>query len=798
MIVYAHSLEGKGSEAWEPLFTPFGIDADQCQGHECEKCKDLDPRHGHLNKVAWWTAKFAAEMFPPSPDREAARQWGYLAGLWHDLGKFHPDFQRKLAGERLQIEHSGAGAAWSRQHAMHGWEILAFCIAGHHSGLPNFQNAEASGDKLSPLLTRLERAKKEVLLCVQSSAADDILHAPSTFPVPDFSKTGLESMVLSDFVRLLFSALVDADSLATEAFCTPKDRNTQLRRKSIYDTISVLAERFDEKVDALAARSRPSPVNEERARILAWCREAACEAPGFFQLNVPTGGGKTFSSMAFALRHIRTHADRGLRRVIVAVPYTSIIEQSAGHYRDLLGTHNVIEHHSNLDDSADKEGAEETELAIRRRLACENWDSPIVVTTNVQLFESLFAHKRRRARKLHNLAGSVIILDEAQCVPAEYLQLILSALRDLVENYGCSVVVCTATQPAWKQRRTLPFGIHSERLRFIVPVEAELPRLEAFDRVEIVWPKSLEPIPHETLAGQLADESCVMAIVHRKKDARILARHLAALRPGEKLFHLSTNMCPVHRRRVLAEIRDALQEFRATGAPCRVVSTQLVEAGVDLDFPVIYKSLSGLDSIFQAAGRCNREGLMDEKGRVIVFIPETDPPDGHLKHCAEVTRKMLEEYGGELDLRNDAIFEEYFVRLYRDRNLDAKHLVRHARDLNFETLGREFRMIEDGDQTPLVVLFDEEARAQLHRVEQIMKYGDASAADRFALRALQPYAVLVRPNDLNALSRAVQPLFEGSEARVLDPDFYTGTYDPVFGLSTDEEPQIPPKKLIAG
>lgn len=796
MPFYAHTDPNSSNpEDWEPLFTPFGDGADECQRDTCEKCATLDRFHGHLNKVAWWTAKFAAEMFPPGPDRDAAWQWGYVAGLWHDLGKFHPDFQRKLNGERLQMEHAGAGAALARKRAMVGWEVLSFVIAGHHSGLPNLQNTETLGDILSPLTKRLDRAVDILRDCERCETIASILFFAFSAPLPSLKKPGAECATMNDFVRLLFSALVDADSLATEAFCARHDRRTQLRLGQIYDSPRTLLIRFDERLDEISRSSEKSPVNGERARILSWCREAATMPTGFFQLNVPTGGGKTFAAMAFALSHIQHHGGQGLRRVLITVPYTSIIEQNAGHYREILGAHNVIEHHSNLDDFAEKENEADDELTIRRRLACENWDAPIVVTTNVQLFESLFAHKRRRTRKLHNLAGSVIVLDEAQCVPAEYLQLILSALRDLVENYGCTVVVSTATQPAWKQRRTLPFGIPPERLHPIVPNHVELAKAPAFDRVAIIWPDSKKPITQENLAAQLAAERCVMAIIHRKKDAQLLAKDLQDSCSGEPIFHLSTNMCPVHRRQVLAAIRTALHDFRQHGTPCRVVSTQLVEAGVDLDFPVIYRALAGLDSIAQAAGRCNREGKLARQGRVVVFIGETDPPDGHLKHCAEVTRKMLDEYGGSLDLRSAAVFEEFFVRLYRDRDLDAKKLVRHARDLNFETLGREFRLIENGEQTPVVVLFDAEARDRLRRVEQIAEHSDEILAARFALRALQPYTVLVRPTALKVLSSILQPLFKESEVKVLDPEFYTGTYDPVFGLSTDDEPRIPPQKL---
>jgi CRISPR-associated endonuclease/helicase Cas3 len=796
MSFYAHTHPDFPDDPgkWEPLFS---ADCQALAGGHCDACERLDRHHGHLNKVAWWTAKFAAEMFPPGSDREAARQWGYVAGLWHDLGKFHPAFQRKLAGERLQIEHAGVGAALAKKVQLPRWEVLAFVIAGHHSGLANALAKEEMGDVLTPLEERLNRAEPELQEC-EKAAPEEIgllVNAGCARLSRGGVSAGADLLALSHLIRGLFSALVDADSLATEAYCAPAKRKTRFRRDRIHDSLETLCMLLGERLNNLAEICEKSPVNIERLRILLWCRTAAEEEPGFFQLSVPTGGGKTLSAMEFALRHACRHAGQGMRRVVIAVPYTSIIEQNAGIYCDILGTHNVIEHHSNLDDFSESETAAD-ELTVRRRLACENWDAPVIVTTNVQLFESLFAHKRRRTRKLHNLAGSVIILDEAQCVPAEYLRLILSALRDLVENHGCSVVVSTATQPAWRFRRTLPFGIPSEKFRAIVPLTAGLAAVPAFDRVRIEWRDSLDPTSQEELASELIGEECAMAIVHRKKDARQLARRLRELRPGERVFHLSTNMCPVHRRGVLAEIRNAIRDFRDMGISCRVVSTQLVEAGVDLDFPVVYRALAGLDSIAQAAGRCNREGRMtDGKGRVVVFVAETEPPDGHLRHCAEITRKMLTEYGGQLDLRESAIFEEFFVRLYRDRNLDAKNLVRHASAFNFETLGREFRLIEDGDQTPVVVAYDAEARERLRTVEQIAQNADEAAAGRYALRALQPYTILVRPDALKHLRPALRPLFPGSQVSMLDPDFYSNAYDPVFGL-TDDEPQISPRRLV--
>jgi CRISPR-associated endonuclease/helicase Cas3 len=770
MPAYAHTLEGRPEAEWELL-------------------------EDHLRDVAKLAGKFA--------DAFGAGKWGYLAGLWHDLGKYSPAFQAKLRGEHFQIEHTGAGAALAKEKIPVGWQTLAFVIAGHHAGLANLNDRGDSGTS-TPLVDRVDRAKAMLAKCralMEENKDEAMLRLMQMQEVPKLPEWVLgpsddEKASFSHFTRMIFSALVDADSIATESFCSPEEKKTRLRSQPVYDAVELLRERLDAHIDRLSSTTADTEVNAQRAHILNWCREAGQKERGFFTLNVPTGGGKTLAAMSFALRHVLKHREKGMRRVIVAVPYTSIIEQNAGVYEKALGTHNLVQHHSNLDDFDDKEEADEA--TIRRRLACENWDAPVIVTTNVQLFESLFTNKRRRARKLHNIAGSVILLDEAQCVPVGFLELIVPMLRDLVEHYGCTVVISTATQPAWRQvRGKPPFGVPEEKICPIIPPDAALSRVQGFDRVSVEWPQTREPVPYETLALQLAAEPCVMAIVHRKKDAQWLARRLRELRPEEKVFHLSTNMCPVHRRSVLEEIRAAIHQFRTNGTPCRVVTTQLVEAGVDLDLPVIYRAMAGLDSITQAAGRCNREGKMEGKGRVVVFHAETEPPDPHLKRCAEITESMLAEYDRQLDIREPAIFEQFFKTLYHSTRLDLRKLQRHVTDLNYETLGREFRMIDDSQQTPIVILYDEEARARLCTIQNIARspVGE-EVASRLAFRALQPYTVAVWPKGLAVLGTALEPLFPGSTALLLDPQNYPSSYDAVFGLVTDDEPSIPPERLI--
>ena len=770
---------------------------------DCSKWERLEV---HLKEVADLSADFAAAF--------GAEEWGRLAGRWHDLGKFSEKFQQRLQGAAVQVEHTGAGAALAKELVGAYGETLAFVIAGHHAGLCN--RSDRGDGNLTPLDDRVQRALPHLAECRQAVATLPVeeqarlLPAAVTLTVPEWISCGGDEARFRwhCFIRMLFAALVDADSIATERFCDAVEKKTLLRAQQIYDAPAEIQTRLDTALDALTRNAKPTAVNGERARILQWCREAAVQPRGFFTLNVPTGGGKTLASMSFALRHVVAHREKGMRRVIVAVPYTSIIEQNAKAYADYLGAHNVVEHHSNLDDFAEKE--ENDESTLRRRLACENWDAPVIVTTNVQLFESLFTHKRSRARKLHNIAGSVIILDEAQCVPLGYLALIVPMLRELVEHYGCTVVISTATQPAWKKRKSLPFGLPEEVLRPVIPPDAGLSWTAAFDRVSVEWPQDEVKEPYAELAVRLAAEPCVLTIVHLKKDAQALAGFLKALRPGEPLFHLSTNMCPAHRREVLVRIREAVEAFKENGTPCRVVSTQLVEAGVDLDFPVVYRAMAGVDSIAQAAGRCNREGKLAEKGRVVVFHAETDPPDGHLRHCAAITNQMITESQPQdgaaapagsgrqagPDLRDPKVYEGFFVRLYMSQELDKKKLLRHATDLNFETLGTEFRIIEELPTVPVVVLYDDEARARLAQARGMaQRAGDEKVAARFALRALQPYTVAVWPQAMAKLAPALDKLFPDSPSLVLDPRLLSNCYDSVFGIVTNVEPEIPPGAL---
>lgn len=730
---FAHSVPGQSTVTWEPLET-------------------------HLQNVAALARQFASVF--------DSGDWGYLAGLWHDLGKYRLEFQRRLQGSGEHAEHAGAGASLATQRSA---LPLAFVIAGHHSGLANHQS---QGETKQRALAERVRDNMAVLEQIRRDVPTDILSKAIPAP-PGFLRaipSGDERTRAQEmWVRLVFSALIDADRLATEAFYTPTRRDA-IRA---FHSISELKARLDEK---LTTFSPDSVVNQIRADVLAQCRLAADERPGLFSLTVPTGGGKTLSSLAFALRHAERN---GLRRVIVVIPYTSIIEQTARVYKDAVGDDNVIEHHSAFDERAAMEDSSDRE--VRRRLAAENWDAPIVVTTGVQFFESLFSNHPSRCRKLHNVVRSVVIVDEAQTLSTPYLLCVLDAMRELTSRYGCSLVLSTATQPALGKRTTLPSGL--EDVREIIPEPDRLG--EQLHRVDIVWPQAGEPpLEYEQLAGELAQHERVLAIVHRRQDARELAEQL----PGDGRFHLSALMCAAHRSDVLASIRERLTK---RGTVCRVVATQLVEAGVDLDFPVVYRAMAGLDSLAQAAGRCNREGRLTTgngvpaRGSFRVFRAPTPPPNGTRVGLAKA-EEMLRRHGSALNFRDGRFFDEYFRGVYFAQDLDARQLMTERSHLNFATVGERFRLIEDGFSEPLIVPWGDAE----DRIARFVRN-----PTRETQRALQSFVVQIRERDISTLQRmGALSRLEGFGYTLAAP--FRRLYDETFGLVVGEDSLPEPSALM--
>ncbi len=736
--LYAHSLEGRPESEWEEL-------------------------EDHLQAVAKQAEKLAAAF--------EAGEWGRLAGLWHDLGKARQKFQERLRGSGESVEHAGVGAALAFSKDKAAGLPLAFAIAGHHAGLADLASSPEGGPKALQVRLKenrplLDELKGELPAAITAAPVPSL---PQRFNVDPDPAARFRSLEL--WTRFLFSALVDADFLATEEFYSPGRR----AHVEEYDDIPTLRQRLDEHlagfVAGLSVEKRASLVNQRRAEVLAACREKAALPRGLFSLTVPTGGGKTLSAMAFALRH----AERwGLRRVIVAIPFTTIIEQNAKVYAEALGERNVLEHHSALDPLAAEERNREAEL--RRRLAAENWDAPVVVTTNVQLFESLFANSPSRCRKLHRITKSVILLDEAQTLPIPYLLTVLDVLRELVEHYGCSVVLTTATQPALTRRESLPQGL--EGVEEIIPAPADLAR--DLKRVRPVWPAPGDPpLSYPDLALRLQGCEQALAVVHLRKDARSLAELL----PEEGTFHLSALMCPAHRSERLAEIRERLQ----SAGPCRLVSTQLIEAGVDIDFPVVYRCLGGLDSLAQAAGRCNREGrLLPQLGEVIFFRAETQPPPGIPRKGLAVVEEMLSELDGWIDLDDPDVYDRYFRKLYLLCEKDPEGIQALRQGLCFASVARKLRLIEDATEAVVVPYGKAEERlAALRR----------DGPDRLRLRALQPFTINIRRRTVSTLmtAGALETVVDGVNA--LTPAFHH-LYDRRFGLIVEDDPLPDPERLV--
>ncbi len=732
----------------------------------------MDREHGHLNKVAWWAAEFAEQMFcKGSPEANAARDWGYLAGLWHDLGKFAPAWQTYL---RLKsdihrdeisgrVDHATAGA----QHAVATGNILghlfAYSIAGHHSGLLDAISEKACLQK------RLEKQ-----LFPYTAAPRGILD----FPIPELPRFVAENIrtpfVPALFTRMIFSALVDADFLATEAFMS-SDRAV-LRRKPGATLLPKLLELLERRIAEF-----PAPENEvDRARVHvhAECASAAEKSPGLFSLTVPTGGGKTLSSLGFALRHAIKY---GQRRVIYVIPFTSIIEQNAAVFDDVFQTLTesepdpiVLQHHSNLSPE------EETE---RTRLAAENWDAPLVVTTAVQFYQSLHATRTSSCRKLHNIANSVVILDEAQCLPVEYLRPCLDILRELSAHYSTTILLCTATQPAVHRTQDFPIGL--EGVREIIPKPDEL--YETLRRVRVIDRGALDD---KTLASEIASLDQVLAIVNTRRHAQTLAQTLFRLLPdSDANFHLSALMCPAHRQKIFAIARKRLQD----GLPVRLISTQLIEAGVDIDFPRVYRAIAGIDSIAQAAGRCNRNGRWPS-GELHIFRSEHEGEEAYFRDTAQIAKRVFELQEDPLGL--EAV-KQFFTLYYLQHNppngmrwdtkdICGEYSLNQDRKLPFHfqyrTIADEFRFIEK-EQIAVLIPFDETAKALLADLRN-----EAIPLHRALLRGLQRYTVQIYKRDFAKNRVQFESVRDEQFHILICPETH---YSDHFGLHLDEDTNKP-------
>ena len=734
--------------------------------------------------------------------RQTAKQFGlrfgcgalaeFLGGS-HDFGKAAPDVQDYLwsavgdcseedenenqnVKHRHGPDHSSAGGQYAEKSLPGLGLLLAYATAGHHAGMPNGIDSSASSlaNRLRKQLPDWESAARREL---PADLFECDLAAIGKEALPFFSAG--DGYSLAFLTRMLFSCLVDADFLETECFM---DNNRSWERKSVAgrDFVSLQKKlnaffgRLGTKVAAAGLSS--SSVNAIREEVRADCVAAASLPPGLFTLTVPTGGGKTLSSMAFALRHATEHS---LDRVIYVIPYTSIIEQNANVFRSVFGDESVVEHHGNVDyESGDS----------RMRLLAENWDAPIIVTTSVQFFESLHANRSSACRKLHNLAHSVIILDEAQSLPIDLLRPCLRSLDELVRHYGTSVVLCTATQPAVLAGQLAKGGLTggSEGCREIIPAGRKL-----HERLRRV---TAERIPGKISDAELlelvANHFSVLVIVNTRRHARDLFEAASVRFPDLPVFHLSAQMCPQHRTDILNLVKGLLQ----LGKPCLLISTQLIEAGVDIDFPCVFREMAGADSLAQAAGRCNREGRLSELGRVFFFeSAENHSPPGFLATAAAKGSEVLALDDFADDLLSPDLVTRYFELLYRFYSDNKQGLDRlsvlsdlippptpKCRDdflaYKFRTLGETFQLISE-PSISVFVPYGEEGRQLCEELRGTYATGEL----RKIARKLQRYSVSLRgpePRDKNG--NLLAELVHDTWWVLTSPEQY---YDKDFGIS---------------
>ncbi len=702
----------------------------------------------HLSDVAELAGTFA--------DKFGSRELGRWAGLWHDIGKASSRFQEFLKNAALDSErkkrgpdHSSAGTLIANQYA----QILAFPIGGHHSGLSS----------LTELKGRILRKRDESDIKESKNTCDKlkILHEPVNSLEKFLPAFVSQKESLELYLRFMLSALVDADRLDTERHFDKEKTSIRASQKKL----SLLWDAFEENQEKLSGH-RTDKLNRIRHEIFLESLRAASLPPGIFRLTVPTGGGKTRSGIAFALRHALTH---GLDRIIVAIPYTSIIEQTADEYRKIFGSDAVLENHSALIPPEDSEtpSLEETRLL----LSTENWDFPIIVTTTVQLFESLFSNRPGPCRKLHNITRSVLILDEVQTLPTDLLAPILSVLQDLVDHYGVTVVLCTATQPAFTDPNS-PYLKGLRNTREIIPDSVRY--FSALKRVNYHLPDGQDLWGWEDVAEEMWKTDRCMAVVNTKKDAVTLMQELG----DPEALHLSTLLCGAHRREVLEKVRKLLQ----AGRRCRLVSTQVVEAGVDLDFPVVFRAMGPLDRIVQAAGRCNREGKLKEGGKVVIFQPRggSTPAGAYRTGVDEAKVLLLIEKG---DLHDPSIYERYFQRLYQDIDTDRWKIQDLRKKLDFPKVAENFRMIRD-DSVPIMVSYGDGA-------DLIGEIKSRNLITRNLMRHLQPYLV-------NIYRYRLPALIKDALVSELLPDLglyeWRGAYDSILGIT--EFPRDPEDLVV--
>lgn len=685
----------------------------------------------HLIEVASLASEFASHF--------NASDWAYLSGILHDAGKFSLKFQKRLTNSSIKVDHSTPGAQyiyelWNKDTKAH---LLAAVIAGHHAGLMDFGLNKIDTRSLSKRLVKCIEDTQDYKESLEHFLPINKGKSKLTIPIQPGIHQGLQ---LSLFTRMLFSCLVDADSLNAELFVTPN----KYHYRSNHSSIPVMLERYKEYMNSNFSNPITS-INKARLNLHKECLEQARNGPGIYTLSLPTGSGKTLISLGFALHHAMEY---GKRRIIFVIPYTSIIEQTVKVYRKVLGYGNVLEHHSNVQHYSDTnfENHEEQYKTLKKlEMAEENWDFPIIVTTNVQFFESLFSNKRSRCRKLHNIANSIIIIDEAQMMNGGLYKPSLYALEELHRNYQATILLSTATQPVIQELFEKPINI----------VEIKSHYAQIIEQSRTVELTSLGLTTLDDLAKRIVEHKQVLCITNTRRDARELYNKTVALIGSKHVYHLSARMCARHRRKKLLEIDRRLDKK----LPVLLISTQLIECGVDIDFPIVYRELAGLDSIKQAAGRCNRDGRYTDS-KVYVYNTQLSIRNKWLNLTSNITKRLLQKHA-KSPLSKEAL-TEYFQELYFYQSLNALNPSDDLTDQHkilpklkeqasicafpFETVANCFQLIETTTK-PVLIDWDTFSKKQLEVLESATNISKV-------IRKLQPYVVQLYEEEFNAFCKS--------------------------------------------
>lgn len=707
--------------------------------HSNNKAGSKHPLAEHLRDVSKLAGKFAEAS---SFGDEAG-----LAGLLHDLGKYGDRFQARLEGNDHGLDHWSIGA-WLALQKDYQAVAAALAIQGHHIGLQYLNKsglANLSPAKLAQNHPQQLSLSETDLATLKSRLIDDGL----TPTKPEKTVCGTEIRSGCDLmfdIRLLFSALVDADFLDTEAHFQSGPNGKRHRPDGPKLQASAALEILLAHIDKLGRNSNADPgVAKVRQQLRDSCLNAAGHSPGLFTLTAPTGSGKTLAMLAFALAHAAKYE---LRRVILVIPYLSIIEQTAAIYRNLFEPHfasgYVLEHHSlaglgKEECESDAEGEFGISDERRRRQLAENWDAPIIVTTSVQMLESLFSNRPSACRKLHRLPQSVILFDEVQTLPAPLAVPTLATLTHLAHAHKTSIVFATATQPAFEHlhayvQEHAPAGWQPRK---VVPAPERL--FTPMRRVKRIWDDSNQPIVWSELAKQIREKQQVLCIVNLKRHARKLWEES----DDPNTFHLSTNLCPAHRQVLLADIRERL----AMDKPVRLIATQCVEAGVDLDFPSVFRAYGPLEAIIQAEGRCNREGRLPGLGELRIFMPEDEnyPPGGY-RQAAQITKMLLQRLGPEgMKLDDPDFITAYYRELYDigkpEASKKTQELLQYVREGSFPDVARIYRLIEQ-DAINVIVPYQGETAL----FEELLRMAEGTGLTGEFIRKARPLAVsLFRP-----------------------------------------------------